>query len=223
MVLISKRMTRQSALPIALVCVASAACDPSATESRESVESGVDASTPDGAVSMDGAVVVDGAVDARANTPDANMIELPLLDHKQWRTYDATLDPLRGHQPAVLDCVQPGWFIERNMLEISTGQCNYVLLEHPSLQAAPANSEVLIELYHYDLVAAEPAQAHIALMFGDDLQWETMLPIPAEANVHQLRFRTTRALAVGEAIRFHLHNHGQNTWLLASVHVLLKP
>ncbi len=142
---------------------------------------------------------------------------VPLLDHSAWRRYDAALDPLPLHQPEVISCPESATFVELGSYEVDTTRCNYVLSEHPSLLALPAGSEVHLNLLHYDLLAAEPTMAHIALSFGDALQWETMIPIPMPADVVETSFRTSRALALDEPIRLHLHNHGANTYLLVSV------
>jgi hypothetical protein len=141
--------------------------------------------------------------------------ETPLLDHGAWRRYDAALDPLESEQPAELECGIAGFFVERDELEIDSSRCNYLLAEHPALLDLPSGREVHMELRHFDLSAPEPAQVHIAILFGDDLQWETELPIPSPANVLDVRFQTTRALVKNEPIRVHLHNHGQNTYTLA--------
>ncbi|MET0387006.1 MAG: hypothetical protein ABW321_13655 [Polyangiales bacterium] len=147
--------------------------------------------------------------------------EVPLLDQQHWRVYPAALDPLPSHQPAQIACDPPGWQIELDRLEVSTGRCNYTLLEHPAQAAAPSGSSIAVELWHFDLAAPEPAQAHVAIFFGAALQWETYLDIPRAGALHQVRFAATRDLAVGDPIRFHLHNHGQNSWLLSSARALI--
>lgn len=215
-----RRLTRPEALLLALLSAAGGACEDEASVLDAQVAAPVDAQTlGDAATAADAQL---DASDAALNPPDANVTELPLIDHKQWRSYDAALDPLRSHQPAMVDCTPPAWFIERNMLEVNTAECNYALLEHPSLLSIAAQTQVLLELWHFDLVAPEPAKAHAALLFGDELQWETTFDIPAPGNVHQFSFRATRALAKDEPIRLHLHNHGQNTWLIASLHAVIE-
>lgn len=167
---------------------------------------------------------VDAAVTDAASREDAAepLREVALLDHSAWSNYPAELDPLASHQPAQIACGISGWFVERNSLEVDTGQCNYLLVEHPALVDVPEGSQVDIELWHFDLVAEQPATAHIALLFDDALQWETEVAIPGPGNLQQVSVNATRALAKGEPIRFHLHNHGQNTWLLGDVHVWIR-
>jgi hypothetical protein len=147
----------------------------------------------------------------------------PLIDNLRWRRYDAAVDPLSSHQPLILDCRESATFVEYGNFEIDTTRCNYVLSEHPAQRTVPAGSAVQFELLHYDLTAPAPAQAHLALLFGDTLQWETYLPIPSPGDVVKANFQATRALAIDEPIRLHLHNHGGNAYLVVSLEAAVTP
>jgi len=142
---------------------------------------------------------------------------LPLIDNQSWRRYDAAADPLPSHQPAEPSCAASATFVEFGSFEIDTTRCNYVLSEHPAQLAIAAGTQVKMELLHYDLIAPEPAQAHVALLFGDALQWETNIPIPRAGDVLKASFLATKAVALGEPIRLHLHNHGGNAYLIIAV------
>jgi len=206
----------------AVLCAFASACA-SHSEASPALDGSIaaDAASDDSASDGDGGNQVgDAAPQADVQTPPG-LIELALIDHKGWHNFAAELDPLKSHQPATIACDIAGWYIEREQLEISTADCNYALLEHPALLAVAAGSEVLLELWHFDLNAPEPAEAHVAVLFGDKLQWETFIAIPSPGNVQQISFRATRALAPGDAVRLHLHNHGQNSWLLRTLHVLV--
>ena len=147
---------------------------------------------------------------------------VPLLDQHSWRRYDPSLDPLASHQPPVVMCPESATLVELDSYEIDTTRCNYVLSEHPSLRALAVDTEVRLTLLHYDLFAPTPAEAHVALLFEDAVQWEKTLPIPAPGGVVEGTFRTNRALAAGAPIRLHLHNHGANTYLLVSVEAVVE-
>lgn len=144
---------------------------------------------------------------------------VPLIDQLQWRAYAAAHDPLPSHQPPQLECEPPGWVLELDRLELNTGECNYALLEHPAQLDVPRGSQISLTLWHFDLSAPEPAQAHVALFFDADLQWELTLDIPQPGNMQRAEFTATRALAIGDPIRLHLHNHGRNSWILSSIEV----
>lgn len=141
----------------------------------------------------------------------------PLIDNQGWRRYDAAADPLPSHQPAELSCAASATFLEYGSFEVDTTRCNYVLSEHPAQLAIAAGTQVKMELLHYDLFAPEPAQAHVALLFGDALQWETNIPIPRAGDVIKASFQASKALALDEPIRLHLHNHGGNTYLIVAL------
>jgi hypothetical protein len=173
----------------------------------------VDAAVTAGSIDAGGALAVD--VGASVMSYQA------LIDNLSWHSYDATLDPLRSHQPAELSCAASATFLEYGSFEVDTTRCNYVLSEHPALLALAAGTQVKMEILYYDLAAPEPAEAHLALLFGDALQWETHIPIPKAGDVIEVSFAATRTLALGDPIRLHLHNHGGNSYMVVSVQALV--
>ncbi len=150
----------------------------------------------------------DAFTDAHASTT------LDLVQHELWQPTQDERDPLASHRPAELVCGLAGYYVERNALEIDTSACNYVSLEQPLLHDVPAAATLELAFLHFDLVAESPAQAHVALFVGEDALWETLIDIPGRAAVRTARVEAPRALHKGERVLFHLHNHGQNTWLL---------
>lgn len=142
-----------------------------------------------------------------------------LIDNMDWRRYDAAVDPLASHQPAQIVCQLSATYVEYGSFEVDTTRCNYLLAWTPSLTEVPVGSEVHINMLHYDLLASEPAQAHIAVLFGDQVQWEEMIPIPSPGNQVDMNFTTTAPLAFQQPIRLHLHNHGGNTYLMVTLEV----
>ena len=137
----------------------------------------------------------------------------------RWQTLDSGDDPFASHRPAQVDCGIAGYYPEYDALEIDTGYCNYLAIEQPALVRVRAGDELVLEILHFDLTAPEPAEAHIALSLAGELQWETELAIPQPANLVSVSVPATRALAEGEPVQLHLHNHGQNTWQLTKLAV----
>jgi hypothetical protein len=151
---------------------------------------------------------------------DASLVDRALLiDHQSWQRYERSLDPLIAEQPPELACGVAGFFVERGELEIDSRRCNYLLAEHPALRDVQPGQRISLEFRHFDLEAPEPAQTHVAILFGDQLQWEIEIPIPSPANVIRAEFVATTELLAGEPIRLHLHNHGQNTYTFAWMRV----
>jgi len=151
--------------------------------------------------------------------PDQSL-ELPIIDQTHWHTYPVSEDPLPQHQPAQLDCSPAGYYLTPSIvpeLELDTAYCNYSLLSTDAVQSLAPGAQLRFALRHFELLADEPAQAHVALFFGDALVWETYIDIPAPAQVAEFSFRIQRALAKGDPVRLHLHNHGQNTWVIGKL------
>jgi len=157
----------------------------------------------------------DTGVEASSQADASSPPEALLIDHESWQRYDRSEDPLASEQPAEIDCGIAGFYVERGELEIDSTRCNYLLAEHPSLRAVTPGQRVQLEFRHFDLEAPEPAQTHVAILFKDQVQWELEIPIPQAAETIDTEFVVQTALAEGDPIRLHLHNHGQNMYTLA--------
>lgn len=149
---------------------------------------------------------------------DGTMVDL--VKPQAWVQLGADADPLRDHRPASVECpLGVGWLVEVTGFEVNTGGCNYGAFTQPSLREIVPGAQISLNLYHFDLVAAEPATAHAVIMAGDHVLLEREVEIPGKAMVHDIDLVADFALAAGEPVVFHLHNHGQNTWTLASIQV----
>jgi hypothetical protein len=144
---------------------------------------------------------------------------VPLVDPMAWVQVPAPQDPLADHRPDVVECPIGGWLFEPQGFEVNTLQCNYAMFSAPSQTAVIAGSRVVATLYHFDLVAAEPATAHLALLLGDTILWETMVAIPGKADAFNVDVVVDTTVPAGTPVYFHLHNHGQNTWTVGAIEV----
>jgi hypothetical protein len=144
---------------------------------------------------------------------------VPLVDPMAWTPVPAQDDPLADHRPADVQCPIGGWLFEPQGFEVNTLQCNYAMFSAPAQAAVVAGNRVVATLYHFDLVAAEPASAHVALLIGDTILWQTDVAIPGKANAFNVDVVADTTVPAGTPVYFHLHNHGQNTWTLGAVEV----
>jgi len=200
---------------VAAACLwVSAACD-ATSEALPVADAHVDESESAAPVALDAGRDLEAGreLDAR------EVVLAPLVDMEDWRSYDAALDPLRDHQPSVVSCDARSFYEELGALEVDTARCNYLLAVAPALRRVPAGSEVHLSLLHFDLQAPAPAEVHVAILFGDSVEWETTLPIPIRAGEQVAVFRSKRALDFQDPIRLHLHNHGGNTYMLNAIQV----
>lgn len=168
--------------------------------------------------SNEGSDQTDQADEADADEAGCQVSDPPelvsLIDHAAWEPAPARADPLIDHRPPVVDCGLAGWYVQGEELEIDTNFCNYAALRQPSLVAIDTCTPLRLELYHFDLLAPEPAQAHVAMLIDGQIVWEKLIEIPGKAAVYEEEFISPIAAPVGAEVMLHLHNHGQNTWTL---------
>ena len=142
-------------------------------------------------------------------------LALPML----WMPVAAEADPLVAHRPAEVVCTLGSWLLEPGGIEVNTQTCNYASFGQPSLVEVVPGARIVGSLYHFDLFAAEPATAHVALLIGEDLVWEQEIAIPGPANAFTIDVPASFAAPVGTPVNLHLHNHGQNTWTFGELQV----
>lgn len=144
---------------------------------------------------------------------------VPLTESPSWTLVAAEDDPLADHRPADDSCPDEARILEAGALEVDTELCKYLMVEQPAKQAIRPCAKLELTLLHFELVAPEPAQAHAALLVGDEVVWEHSVSIPAEVDTIVAEIDPQIEAPAGTPIRFHLHNHGYNTWALLGVEV----
>lgn len=133
---------------------------------------------------------------------------------------EADLDPFQEHRPEEIDCNSlSGWYLEDNLLEANTAECNYLSLTESAATTAHAGDTLVTEISYFDLTAAEAAEAHLALTAGSRVLFQTTIPIPSTADVLHLEIELEEDIQEGVAMGIHLHNHGQNTWNISPIQV----
>jgi len=151
-----------------------------------------------------------GAPDPRCDGGDVTRLLAP----EQWRAA-ATPDPLEAHRPSLVECSPiAGWYPEDDALEVDTGRCNYVDLTQPVDVSGTGRRRLRGSITHFDLVAPEPTAAHVAMLLDGMVLWERDIPIPSPANSFTLDVSLQASTCSDAELRLHLHNHGQNTWVV---------
>ena len=126
-------------------------------------------------------------------------------------------DPFPEHQPDEIDCPPTARRPEYGSLEVSTGTCNYAALAQPLMFDLHPDDVLAIEVFHDALQADAPAKAHIAVAVDAAIVWDQQIPIPSAAQPYRVEVTPELDAPAGTPIRFHLHNHGYNTWKLLDV------
>jgi hypothetical protein len=127
-------------------------------------------------------------------------------------------DPFTAHRPETFLC-HPlnGFYVEDDYLELDTGNCDYLAVGQPALTGGSGGARVFGSVSHFDLTAAEPAVAHLAVTWGDLTLTEASIPIPSPADVLDFELTLTHDLGSSELVTLHLHNHGQNTYQFGAI------
>ena len=146
-------------------------------------------------------------------------VRRPLVRLEGWTAVPRAQDPFITDTKAVPSCTDPTFRVESDQawVEIDTTLCNWVTLEQPALASVAVGDLLEVDFSHYDLDAAAPASAELALRFEDCEAWSKSIEIPSAAKVYTEQFRSPCRLASAGPVRFHLHNHGQNTYQLKSL------
>lgn len=140
-----------------------------------------------------------------------------------WAQASADADPLADHRPPDDGCHPAGWGTEGVALEVETGICHYAWMVQPVARAMPAGSTLEGELWSGPLDAAEPAEAHAAILVDDRVLWEITVPIPGEPDIHPIEAELPEGVEAGTLLGFHLHNHGDNAWDLGPITLSGEP
>jgi hypothetical protein len=144
---------------------------------------------------------------------DAEVRKLVLA--QDWTPTADADDPLAAHRPAAMSCPASAWGEELGVLEVSTGECNYLSVEQPLREAIAVGDRLRVQIWWQSLIAYEPAVGHLALLIDGEPIWDTQVTIPGAADARSIEFESPIAAEPGATVTFHLHNHGANNWTLA--------
>jgi len=161
------------------------------------------------------------------STPPASSLPEPVPEAElivvdSWRE-DAAVDPVPEHRPSGAICSPSGWGEEGSSLEVDTGLCPYAVLTQPAGADLQPGDVVEVVLWHKDLVADGPAEAHVLLTVGEVVVYERTVPIPADPTAYTEQVTIDGTAAAGDPVVLHLHNHGANTWNVLSLTRLASP
>jgi hypothetical protein len=159
-----------------------------------------------------GLALLSGACSDPAKPSEPEPSYQPLVSIDGWSSVARDQDQFITDPDVVPSCVGDGFFIENSWLEIDTTVCSWVTIEGAARFAVEEGQELRLVVSHFDLVALEPSQGELKLRLGDCDAWQKSVAIPQPAAVYTETLAPPCSLEAGEAVQFHLHNHGQNNW-----------
>ena len=163
------------------------------------------------------ALGVEKTLDIKVIKDDTAVISeaIVLVEKANWTSAQGdTKDPLASHAPGNIDCSDNHWYSEEGALEVETGYCNYLSIKQASRLSIKPGDPLRLVLWHGSLRFDKPAEAHVAITVNEHIVWEHWESIPSEAKIVDLTFPADFYAEPGDDVRFHLHNHGYNSWTL---------
>ena len=100
---------------------------------------------------------------------------------------------------------------------IDTGACDYLTVVQHTARAVSAGELLKLRLWHFELSAPAPAQAHAAVVVDSLTVLDELVAIPAAGGLIVRELRAPHDLNAGAPVYFHLHNHGANSWALVEL------
>ena len=141
----------------------------------------------------------------------------PLASGGAWRLIERSQDPFQERAEGRRPCGPLTFGEEYGGVELSTRDCGYITLTQPLLTSLQRGERVEISAWHGPLVSASPAEGLMALSLGQELIWSRALLIPSEAQSWREVFESPVDAREGEALLFHVSNHGANSYNLYSL------
>lgn len=160
-------------------------------------------------------------VGVTACEPEAPLCEstASLVDPAAWTFVAPETDALWPAPEGSATCgpedVQIQSFGEDDAVEIDTRfGCGWATVEQPTLVDLHAGDEVQVRVFYFSQATFPEAQAEVAIAFDEDIVSTTLVDIPTESDLIAPRVPIERDVPAGSTARFHVGNHGDNSWNL---------
>jgi hypothetical protein len=100
---------------------------------------------------------------------------------------------------------------------VDTGMCNYLTARQVMQTYVATGETIAVRLWHFELDAPNPAEAHAAVDVGGVRVLDQRVAIPAPGGLVKASLVVDHAMPSGTPVHFHLHNHGANSWALVEI------
>ena len=144
---------------------------------------------------------------------------IALIHNEAWVVVAQPADDFVVSTQVSDECVQGDGFLselfgEDLVLSVDTAKCASLTVEQALLNDLPPHGFVTGRVWHFALSAENPAMAWVAITIGETLVWSEPIAIPSDSGLLFIKWRAALGFTAGEPIRFHVQNHGSNSWHL---------
>jgi len=148
-----------------------------------------------------------------------------LVDHMMWTEVPSETDPFRpatewGRGPCTRADMYYEDFEGEPSYTVVTQYCSWTTVEQPLLFDVAAGEPINVRVWCFSQTTEEVAEATLLVAAGEEPLWQRSVPLPAVTG--ELLFDTLpapHALPSGTPVRWHLQNHGENSWNLIELSV----
>lgn len=142
-----------------------------------------------------------------------------LVDHYRWAIVPETGEVGRKG-PCTRNDVTSEFFGAEPSVSVVTTNCSAATLEQPIRLPVSAGANLHVRLYHYALTSTVVGVGHLELALGDTSLWTDEIDLPSEGELIETDAVVPTAAAEGTPIRWHVDNHGDNSWNLIELSVM---
>jgi hypothetical protein len=166
------------------------------------------------------ATLADASVAAIDVGPARHLTRISLIDQTRWTQVGSAEDPFMD-RPADVRCPESAAaaevLSEQPAFGVDTGMCNYLTVQQLTRDYVAAGETIDVRLWHFELAAPNPGEAHAAVDVGRVRALDQRVQIPAPGGLIKASLVADHALPAGTPVYFHLHNHGANSWALIEI------
>lgn len=149
--------------------------------------------------------------------------EVSLIDLEAFEIVSgASDDPYRDHfTDQTCEPVATGFelFGGEASYGIDSDRCMYVTIAQPAATHVDEGDLLHVRMWHFELEAAAPATATVALALDGTTVWERFLEIPGPSGLDVPYFDAPTDVPEGATVAFHVRNHGRNSYSLLEITV----
>lgn len=110
--------------------------------------------------------------------------------------------------------------------DVDTSFCGYLTVSQPLLDDVPAGAELVVDIFHNNITEGFEGQYLLGMGMGAapaDIVWSLEIDIPVSQGFITKTWTAQNAYAKGDALYFHISNHGENNWSLLGLTATFVP
>lgn len=146
--------------------------------------------------------------------------KVDIVDMSAWHLLDAASDPFSPPADAAL-CgaeevrMEPFGDSGPIALDVDTRRgCGWATVEQETKADLIAGDEIQVRVFYFSQTSFPEAEAELVLALEDEAFWSVVVPIPAQSTLEAPLVPIAQDVPAGTKIRFHVGNHGDNSWNL---------